>query len=447
MKASPRSTAVLILNRVEEERSYAGPLLDAGRSATAMDDIKDRRLLTQIVYGVLRHRGRLDWVLAAFYRGDFPSMEVGLKNILRVGLYQILLLDRIPSYAAVNEAVETARKMFPGRDRLVNGILRGALRGMGNIAYPDPLEEPAGYLSVFHSHPQWLVSRWMDELGVEETRRLCESNNEEPPLTLRVNRLKADRREILSLLRREQCRAVPASIAPQGVILERTDGAITDMGLFRDGYIQPQDEASQLIAHLVEPKPGEMVLDLCSGNGVKTTHLAELMKNRGTIVAVDVNGDKIGHLKRLASRLGVDIVRTLVQDATQDLGASFHEAFDRILVDVPCSGLGTLRRNPEIKWRICPEDLKKLVPLQKKLLNQAAAYLKKGGSIVYSTCTIDREENEDMVRDFLDDHPGFRHSHPPVALSNVAPPGTFFRSFPHHHGMDGFFGAVLQRGE
>lgn len=444
MKNTPRTLAVQILDRVEEG-AFAQPLLDAYLSRDLLPTAQDKRLLTQLVYGALRLRGRMDWVLGAVYTGTFDRMEPGIRNILRVALYQLMCADRVPAYAATNEAVEMAKRRYPGRSNLVNAVLRNAARRMARIPYPSFDEDPLAHISAVHSHPRWLVEMWADQLGLNETRALCESDNEIPPLTARANPLKIPRSDLIARLTRSGCGAVPTPYAPDGIILSDLPTPVGDMQPYREGQIQIQDEASQMISLLVDPRPGEEVLDLCAGAGIKATHLAQLMLNRGKIVAMDISRRKIESLRDLAQRLGVTIIEPIVHDATQPPPEELRERFDRVLVDVPCSGLGTLRRNPEIRWHTTPEGLAALPPLQREILKNAVSYLKKGGTLVYSTCTISSAENEAVVGGFLADNPGLAPGRPAAVPAVMLDETGLFRTLPHRHGTDGFFGAVCTR--
>lgn len=446
MKNNPRGLAVNILNRIDERNAYAEPLLDAYLSRDLITNIHDRRLLTQLVYGTLRMRNHLDWIIRSLYKGDVKSMEKGLKNILRTALYQIMYTDRIPVFAAVNEAVKITKHDYPGRAGLVNAILRNALRKKDHIQYPDPVNETALHISVVHSHPEWMVQRWIARFGVDETKALCQSNNGIPPLTVRVNTTKGTRDQIMMKLRDEGIDAKPTHYSTSGIILFNPSLPLKSISLYREGYIQVQDEASQLVSYLVNPAPGEKILDLCAGVGVKTTHMAELMGNEGTIIAVDISRGKETLRQDLSQRLGISIIESLTGDASEDLGHNFHGSLDRILIDAPCSGTGTLRRNPEIKWRIQEKTIKKVTILQKKILHSAARYPKKGGVIVYCTCSIEAEENEEVIRDFLAHHPDYECiiPHETVHPDTINKTG-FFAPAPHRHGTDGFFGAVLKR--
>ena len=446
MQGNPRQLATTILDRVDQEKSFAEPLLDTLLSQNILSSIQDRRLLTEIVYGTLRMRNRIDWLIQSIYTGDSKKMEPGIKNILRVGLYQIMFTDRIPAYAACDEAVKLARKAYPGRDRLVNAILRNAIRKMERVKYPDFEEDPAAHISVFHSHPRWLVKKWIVRFGTEETAEFCRSNNERPPLTLRINRLKTGRDDAVKALIDEGITARPTEYSPDGIIISNPGVPVKEMSLYKKGHLLIQDEASQLISLLLDPQPGDVVLDACSGAGIKTTHMAGLMQNRGKIVALDINERKIEGLNELSGRFGATIIEPLNGDATKDMGSSYREQFDRILVDVPCSALGTLRRNPEIKWNRSAKDFGTFPRLQKAMLNRCADYLKRGGIMLYSTCTIKEDENEEVVKNFLRANPDFTCIHPSVSKAWKMTDGEgFFRTFPHRHGTDGFFGALLTK--
>jgi 16S rRNA (cytosine967-C5)-methyltransferase len=446
VKNNPRSLASHILTRVDEERAFAEPLLDSFLSRGLPASPQDRGLLTQLVYGTLRMRNRIDWIIQTLYKGDFVSMETGLKNILRVAIYQIIFTDRIPSYAAVDEAVKITKKEHPGRHGLANGILRNAIRKMEKIRYPLFDNDPELYISVWHSHPLWLVKKWTREIGADATLELCRSNNEIPPTTLRVNELKTDRPHVIERLSAERAEARPTRFSPDGVEVSGLSTTVGETSLFRDGFIQFQDEASQLVSHLLDPQPGDRILDVCAGFGIKTTHVAALMKNRGAILALDIKGKKVERLKELSRRMGAAIIECMVGDATRDIGEQYHKKFDRVLVDAPCSGLGTVRRKPEIKWHAGKRDIMTMSALQKKILNTSVRYLKKGGILAYSTCAITREENEEVIRDFLKKNNGFRCMRPSrEAIRKLIDGEGFLRTYPHRDGMDGFFGALLAK--
>lgn len=443
---TPRHLSVEILNRVEEHGAFAEPLMDATLSRNQTLPIYDKRLITQIVYGTLRMRGRLDWIIDQFYKGTFISMDLCIKNILRTGIYQMLFTERIPDFAIVDEAVEITKKTHPAGAGLVNAVLRNVIRKKDAIVYPQMEEDPSLHISIVHSHPLWLVKKWIEMFGIEETAALCRAQNEIPPTALRVNTLKTSRERARDSLLQDGFDVKLTAFSPDGLILSNQAMSVRDTISYTEGHIQLQDEASQLIAHLVDPIQGENILDLCAGTGGKTMHLAALMDNCGSIMAVDISKKKLEALKKNARRLGVTIMDTQVEDARQKSGEAFHETFDKVLVDAPCSGLGTLRRNPEIKWRSSPEDVTKCAVLQKVILDKAAPCVKKGGSLIYSTCTLIPEENEKVIEDFISFHRNFICIRPPDTIdSRVVDDRGHFRSYPHRHGTDGFFGAVLRK--
>ncbi|MCX5834690.1 MAG: 16S rRNA (cytosine(967)-C(5))-methyltransferase RsmB [Deltaproteobacteria bacterium] len=445
-KGNPRRVAVDILNRVDKSQAFAEPLLDRVLSGDTIENPSDRSLLTHLVYGTLRMKGRLDWILENLYDGSYDDLESSLKNVLRIGLYQLTCLDRIPDYAAVDEAVETAKKIRPGRAALVNALLRNAIRKGKSITPPDYNRDPALHIAIVHSHPLWLVKRWIDLFGPGETLRLCQANNENPLVVLRTNILKTTRDDVLKKLREEGLKAEATAYSPDWVTLSGLARPIRQLDLFRQGLIHVQDEASQLIAHLVSPRQGEKIADLCCGAGGKATHMAERMENNGKILAMDLNVKKIHALKTNARRLGIRIIETRHGDVSLLPETPAPDTYDRVLLDAPCSGLGTLRRNPEIKWRLTEEALSAFPPLQIALLKGASTCVKRGGVLVYSTCTIMPEENDQIIESFLSSHPDFQLLDPPGTIPRemIGARGQL-RSFPHIHGTDGFYGAVLSR--
>jgi 16S rRNA (cytosine967-C5)-methyltransferase len=312
---------------------------------------------------------------------------------------------------------------------------------------PDYARDPALHIAVLHSHPLWLVKRWIGLFGPEKTMLLCQANNESPPLVLRANRLKASRSEVVKQLREEDIQAEATAYSPDGVSLSPGfTRPLRELTLFRRGCVHVQDEASQLIAYLVNPREGMKVADLCCGAGGKTTHMAERMGNRGSILAMDRSAGKIRALKANARRLGIRTIETQCGDVSLLSRAVVPGDCDRVLLDAPCSGLGTLRRNPEIKWRLTEKALSAFPPLQLKLLEGASSCVRSGGVLVYSTCTILPEENDHVIDSFLRTHPDFRLTVPPDTIPReMIGTGRAFRSFPHLHGTDGFYGAVLSR--
>jgi 16S rRNA (cytosine967-C5)-methyltransferase len=305
-------------------------------------------------------------------------------------------------------------------------------------------KDPGKAIAVIHSHPRWLVERWLDRYGIDETIAICRGNNTIPPLAVRVNSLKTSRDEAIAALAAEKIAAAKTRYSADGLFLVGSAAGLRETAAFRNGLIRVQDEASQLVARLVGPQPGEKVLDLCAGAGGKTFHLAALMENRGEITAVDLHPDKLRLLTAEAGRLGVSIATTHAGNAAT-IPDSFRSAFDRVLLDAPCSGLGTLRRNPEIRWRIVPHELEKSMSLQKRLLRKAADCVNPGGLLAYCVCTVTPEENESVVADLSAARPEFKRVPPEEIPPELIDADGFFRTFPHRHGTDGFFGAIFIR--
>lgn len=446
LKGNPRALAVQILTRVDAGKAFAEPLLDATLSAGRPESDTDQGLLTFLVYGTLRLQGFLDYLIDSFYRGKPDTLQTGIRNILRVALYQIRFAGKIPVYAAVDEAVNTTKQLFPGREKLVNAILRNALRGMADMKVPPFDADPAGHISVVHSHPRWLVERWIGSLGIEQTLELCRADNEIPPITLRVNRLKTTREDMLERLARSGHDVKPTVYSPEGIILAKAPASLREMPEVASGLLYVQDEASQLVSRLLAPRRGERVLDLCAGTGGKTTHLAALMENGGEIVAADSQKGKLAVLESTARRWGITIVKTAVVDAAVAPNMAALGSFDRVLVDAPCSGLGTLRRNPEIRWHLTGQKLGEFPPMQRRIMGNAAVCVKRGGALLYSTCSVMPEENDGVVEAFLAGNPDFAVVRKPATVTvDVLDPQGFLRTFPHRHGTDGFYGALFVR--
>jgi 16S rRNA (cytosine967-C5)-methyltransferase len=446
MKKSIRHLAVVILNQVSVSHDFASPLLNDCLDANALSGTPNGRLLTHLVYGVLRFQGHLDWILAKLYRGDFDKMDEGIKNVLRVGLYQLKFSDRLPVFAVVDEAVKIAKIIHPEKSALVNAILRNYLRRGQNIPFPSLEKNPAQYIAALYSHPLWLVKKWINIFGAEETMSLCSANNEIPPLTVRVNTLKTSRKELAQKFTAAGFTVTPTNYSPDGIILTDSAGAIQNTNFFSEGFLRIQDEAAQLISYLINPNSADSVLDACAGTGGKATHLAAILKNKGRIVAVDRNPEKNAELKKEAARLGINIIETQTLDLSADLPDLLKEKFDHVLVDAPCSGLGTLRRNPEIKWRTTEKDLRNFAAAQKVILQKASLAVKKGCHLIYCTCSLILQENENIIDDFLARNTNFSLSRPPASINKqLVDSRGFYHTYSHRHNMDGFFGAILKR--
>jgi len=445
--ADARSGAYEILQRVEEG-GYADLLLDAWLARHPGFDSRERGLLTELVYGVLRLRSRLDFALAGFCRQKLERLEPGALRLLRLGAYQLLELDRIPARAAVHATVELTKAV--GLERvagLVNGVLRALDHGRDDIAWPTAAT-PRPYLVHVCSLPGWLAKELMRQLPNAEAIAFGEALAQPAPYTLRVNTLKTDREQYLQQLIASGHQARACRYAPEGVIVEqRGDGPLPGDA---EGLYQVQDQASMLIAHLLAARPGELLLDACSAPGGKTTHLAALTANGSPIIALDKHEQRIGLVKRGAQRLGATTVDARAWDLTAPPDFIAPASLDRVLLDAPCSGLGVLRRNPESRWSRSAADVKELAGLQRQLLDNVAPLLKPGGTLLYSVCTFTAAETDAVVDGFLVGHPEFERDdlHPclPEEWHELLTAQGTLRSYPHRHdGMDAFYAARLRR--
>lgn len=434
-----RDAAVRIVYRVLREGAYSNIAvkqeLDKGGLAKL-----DKALVTEIVNGTLRNLTRIDWVKSQYVKKS--KIEPWIEDIIRCGIYQLLFLDRVPDSAVCNESAELARKhSHEGTVKFVNGVLRNISRNKDKLEYPDKENDIVKYLSVFYSHPEWMVEKWVKDFGRGFTEELLKANNETPPFTIRCNRLKISKQELLKLLSEEGIECEEGRYNAEALYIRGT-AALEDKASFKQGYYQVQDESSMLVAHIMEPKAGDRILDMCSAPGGKTTHIAELMDNQGEITARDIHRNKLKLVEESCSRLGIGIVRTELYNA-MELDKASLEKYDKVLLDAPCSGLGVMRRKPDLRWKKEPDNFGELAKLQRDMLELAAKYVKTGGVLVYSTCTINKTENIDVVKGFLESNPAFRLEsiigQTPENLKCESAAQGYLELFPNTHGTDGFF--------
>ncbi len=451
-----RLIATRVLERVERTHAYADLALHGALASSALT-AADRALTTELVYGTLRWRGRIDFYLSQIVNQKLESLEPLVASILRLGAYQLLFSDRIPARAAVDQAVRCARATGSERaSGLVNAVLRRLSREWQEIALPRLEDDPLAHLVHTLSLPTWVAKRFLDLYGAQEAAALAAALNQTPPLTVRCNRLRITREALLERLRPSFPDAAPRPLAPDAINLGHSGDPGRDSA-FLEGLYTVQDEASQLIVELLDPQPGERILDTCAAPGTKTTAIAERLGDEGGVLALDRNARRLGLVARAARRLSLTGIHTHQRDATRSLedlpipagwDATSPLSFDRILVDVPCSGLGALRRNPDARWRLREQDCRQLAAVQSDILARASAVLRPGGCLVYSTCTLLPEENEEVVSRFLQDHPDFRLVPPSELPDRLAPvldeDGTL-RTTPHQHDCDGFYAARLER--
>lgn len=449
-KKSARELALITLYKVEQEEAYSNIALNAVLEEYQPEKI-DRAFTTELVYGTLRSLMTLDWTISQFLKKPLKSLTPWIRNILRLSLYQITFMDKVPVSAAVNEGTELAKRYgHQGTVRFVNGVLRNISRNLDNLSYPSLQAEPVKHIAVKYSHPEWLVEKWLGEFGLEETIKLCQANNENPPNVVRTNTLKITREALIEKLQDEGVESEKTSYAPEGLIIKNSS-SFGSLNAFRQGYLQPQDESSMLVATVVNPQKEELVIDACSAPGGKTTHLAQIMGNTGKIIAADIYQHKMGLVKENARRLGITNIE-LVQVDARNLSQKYANQAHKVLVDAPCSGLGVLRRKPDSRWRKDPQQIIELQVLQQEILQQAAKCVASGGVLVYSTCSIAPEENINNVKRFLELNQEFALSDLtdllPGALldfKDLHPEQGFIQLLPHVHGMDGFFIARFEK--
>jgi 16S rRNA (cytosine967-C5)-methyltransferase len=436
-----RGSAVKILNRVERTDSYLDKLIESELRSEEINDL-DKALLNEIVHGVLRWQMKLDWVLNGFFHGNFTKAEVTVKNALRAALYQIMFLDKVPHHAAVNEAVEFVKRIRGEKAaNLVNAVLRNILRNIDGIHYPDVTIDAAQYLAIMYSHPLWAVRRWMTRFGFTETQQLLSANNERPGLTLRINTMKVAAEGFLALLSNQNVVFERSKYLPQFITTSNLSN-LSQSELFRSGNFSVQDESAGIACSLLDVQQGERIIDLCAAPGGKTTFIGEKLRNTGAVIAVDKYPTRLNLVKASCERLGIRNVELHGAD-----GAEFvSEAADKVLVDAPCTGFGVLSKKPDIKLKREQEDIQELVHLQKSLLNNAATLVKNGGVLVYSTCTIEPEENFGIARSFLESHPEFTiESAAHYIEPSLVHPDGYVETFRHKHAMDGSFSIRMKK--
>jgi len=446
-----RETALKILYEVEQDKAYANIALNRVLNAGNWTKM-DRGFITEIVYGVVRHQKTLDWALEQETKRPIAKTTAWVRSILRMAAYQILFMDKTPFFAATHQAVELAKRYgHAGTVGFVNGVLRQLIRQMGKIQYPDLGQDPVRHISIKYSYPEWLVERWLIRFGLNDTIALCQINNQPAPMTLRTNTLKTTRDELIRVLTEEGVKAEPGCLTPESIRATGLD-YVEGLPSFSAGLFVVQDESSQLASHLLNPEPEQWVLDACAAPGTKTTHIAQLMLNRGRLSAWDVHPHKITLIEDNCRRLGIVIVSATEGDARK-LPYDLNGKIDAVLLDVPCSGTGVLRRRADSRWRKSPAVILSLQKMQREILAASVPLLKQDGCLVYSTCSIEQEENLDNIKWFLQQFPELRLH--PFAISM---PEGFFRQIdketaaqgylqllPHIHGTDGFFVARIKK--
>ena len=433
-----RGAAIRILSRFERSDSYLDKLLEYELRVGELC-VQDKALLTELVNGTIRWMGKLDWVLTGFYHGEFEKCLTPIKNAMRIALYQIMFLNKIPHAAAINESVEIIKRIKGDKSAgIVNGVLRNITRNLDNIRYPNPEEDKIWYYSVIYSHPKWLVKHWMDIMTEEQLELFLQANIARPILTLRVNTLKSSVAAISEWLEEHSISYTLSELHKNSIFVSSLRD-VSSSDIFKEGLVTVQDSSASMAALLTHAQPGMTVIDLCAAPGGKSFYVAEQMNNKGSVLALDKYEAKMRFLSEGAQRLGIDIIQPIIADAT-----SFeHEQVDIVMADVPCSGFGTLSKKPDIKWKRDQADIARLIPLQREILNHAATLVKPGGVLVYSTCTIEPKENQENIEWFLEQHPEFYLDDAHKYLPSEVCSDGYMKTIPGTCATDGAFAARL----
>ncbi|MDZ8051306.1 MAG: 16S rRNA (cytosine(967)-C(5))-methyltransferase [Aulosira sp. ZfuVER01] len=447
---NPRQIAFLALRDVHKG-AYADVALDKVLQKVKLQD-SDRRLVTELVYGSVRRQRTLDALIDQLGKKKSHQQPKDLRTILHLGFYQLCYQERIPASAAVNTTVQLAKENgFAGLTGFVNGLLRQYIRLAENNKgdYPHlPLqlpENPVERLGILHSFPNWIIQVWLEQLSFAETEQLCEWMNQSPTIDLRINPLRTSIDVVEKALQSADVLVKRLPNLPQALRLISNSGPIQNLPGFNEGWWVVQDASAQLVSHLLDPQPGEVAIDACAAPGGKTTHIAELMGDRGKIWACDRTASRLRKLQENARRLNLQSIQICTGDSRQFL--QFQNTADRVLLDAPCSGLGTLHRHADARWRQTPESVQELSKLQTELLAHTSTFVKSGGILVYATCTLHPAENEAVISAFLAESPNWEIEPPDVnsPVFAYSTPQGWCKVWPHRQNMDGFFMVRLRK--
>lgn len=444
MEDKARFVAVKTLYDIDEKRAFSNIKINQYFRKYDLSPV-DRAFSTEILYGTIRWKLRIDYLIQKFSKNRLESISPWVINCIRIAVYQIFFMDRVPEFAAVDQSVEITKLKDKKAASFVNGVLRNILRNKNefdDIKIADKIKR----LSIEYSHPEWFIRKFIRELGENFTIELMKRNNIPPDLTIRVNRLKCTREELKNALIKQNVN-VRDGMLDESLVLKGYSSIEKSLE-FKSGLFIIQDESSMLSSKILDPNPGEKILDLCSAPGGKTTHIAELMNNTGQITAFDIHEHKLKLVNENAERLGISIIKTELRDALI-YSEEFADTADRVLLDAPCSGLGLIRKRPEIRWNVTEKDINALSKLQRRIIYNASRYVKPGGTLVYSTCTITKEENEDIINQFIMENKNFSLENicsylPEKLLCETCSEG-FIKLFPNINNTDGFFISKLIR--
>lgn len=437
-----RAIALEILNEIYANDAYANLVLTKYLQKYELSDL-DRRFLTELVYGTVKAGDTLLWMLQQFSKKKVEKLDPVVVNILRLGIYQLIYMDKVPASAACNESTKLAKKfLHQGAGNFVNAVMRNLLRNRAKVELPNG--NKAVDIALREQHPLWLVKYFIQKLSSMGALQLCQFDNTNAPLIVRTNTLKCTRSEAITALTALGCNCQEMTMTPEGIVI-LDHPSINSLTPISSGMVQIQDISSMLVAHVLRPQAGDLVIDCCAAPGGKSTHLAALMHNEGRIIASDIHEHKLKLIEDNAQRLGISIIETELLDARK-IGEEYAEMADAVLVDAPCSGLGVLRRKVDARWHKSLAEIKELPKLQLAILESAAQAVKAGGVLVYSTCTIIRDENDDVVQAFLTKHPEFElqpiNDYLPYKRQDDS---MTLQLLPHKDNCDGFYIARMIR--
>lgn len=434
-----RDIAYNILYEINNNKAYSNIIIN--KKVNKLDK-KDDSFIRELVYGVIENKIYLDYIISKFSKIKLKKISPVIKEILRLGIYQIIFLDKVPDSAACNESVKLTKKYsHKGTYGFVNGTLRNIARNKNKIELPDNEKNPVEYLSIKFSHPEWLVKRWLKNYGYNFTKELCQCNNSKPDFIIRTNTLKISREDLIKKLEIKDFVVSKTIYANDGILI-KNPSKITDIEEYKKGLFTIQDESSMLVAQIMDPKEGSFIVDLCSAPGGKATHIAQIMNNNGKVISRDIHKHKLKLIIDNTKRLGINIIDTEHSDALK-LDNALVDKVDYCLVDAPCSGFGIIRRKPEIKYNKTEDDITEINKIQYSILENASKYVKKGGVIIYSTCTIEKEENRNLIEKFLKNNTLFTLEKTGSILEKDKE--GIIELYPNIHGTDGFFIAKLKR--
>lgn len=452
MSSRPKATnarqlTLDILRHIDRNQTYTDIALDRALNQSNLNP-SDRSLCTELVYGIVRHQRTLDTLIDQLGKKTAQQQPPDLRRILHIGLYQLRYLNNIPPSAAVNTSVNLAKDYKLNRlSGVVNGILRQYIRS--SEQNEDPLILPPNFtekIAIKYSFPNWMIETWTEQWGEETTEKLCHWFNQTPTIDIRINPLKTTTKTLQTQLTQAGFNPIPLPPFPSTLRLQGKIGNIQTLPGFKQGHWTIQDSSAQLVSYLLDPQPGETIIDACAAPGGKTTHIAELIGDQGTIIACDRTSFRLKKVQQNAQRLQLNSIQTILGDSRHL--PQFINQGDRVLVDVPCSGLGTLHRHPDIRWRQTPEQIDELSDLQQEILTQATQWVKPQGTLVYATCTLNPTENQKIIESFLTHHPQWTIEPPSPnwLFSSFVTSSKWIEILPHEHHMDGFFMVKLKKG-